>query len=407
MAKINKRKMKKRIGILTGGGDVQALNAVISEAKSVTNNFDVELIGFIKGWEGVLKENYIDLSTISFNSAIGGTILKTSRVNINKINNGIELVITSLKKNAITGLIVIGGEDTLSTAFLIKQFPMVLISKTIDNDVGKIENNNHDFRIENFINYFTLGFPTAAEKIVSFVSLNEGLRTTAYSHERIIIVEAMGMHAGWLALSSAIGYPDFIIIPEFPLNYNLLLEKIIKKYKSQKHLIIVVAEGAKWKDGTYIYTDIYTEKGEIEEFGHPRFGGSALILKNRLKKDLTKYFDTRNINSVNPSYLYRSGQPNELDKFWAQNLGETAVKYLVEIKNESCFLAIQKDKSGFKIQSFPLSKFNSFEELHRFVDERFYDPKEFRITEIGKKYLKEIVREIPLDESYGFEPISN
>ena len=388
--------MKKRIGILTGGGDVQSLNTVISSAKEISNTLNIELIGITKGWEGALKANYIDISNLSIDPDIGGTILKSSRININKIKNGPEIILDNFNNNNISGLIVIGGEDTLSNSFLLKSIPQILISKTIDNDVGKVEFNQKEFRLEDIINYFTLGFPTAASKICSFVSLKEGLRTTAYSHERIIIVESMGMQAGWLALSSSLGFPDFIIIPEFPLNYDLFLEKVIKRYKSQKNLIVVVSEGAKWENGSFLYA----EKDEIEDFVHPRFGGSAIALKVRLKKDLEKYFNTRNINSVNPSYLYRSGAPNALDRFWAQKLGEIAIKLLAEGINESIFLTIQKDNSGFKIMDIPLSKFDSSNELHRFVDERFYDPQEFKITKIGKKYLEEIIQEIPL-KKYG------
>ena len=390
--------MKKRIGILTGGGDVQALNKVIASVKDTADALNIEVVGFIKGWKGVLESNYVNLSTLSIKSAIGGTILKSSRTDISKIENSCELVLNNFKKSKIEGLLVIGGEDTISNAFMIRSFPLILISKTIDNDVGRFE-YDQEFRLENIINYFTLGFPTAAEKIASFVSLKEGLRTTAYSHERIIIVESMGMHTGWLALSSGMGYPDFIILPEFPLKYDSFLDKVIKKYEEQRHLIIVVAEGGKWMDGSYFYA----ERDEIEDFDHPRFGGSAIALKNRLKKDLARYFDTRNINSVNPSYLYRSGAPNEVDQFWAQKLGKSAVKLLADGMNEANFLAIQKDKSGFKIQNFPLSRFNSIDELHRFIDERFYDPEEFQITDNGKKYLREIIREIPLDKSYGIK----
>lgn len=390
-----------RLGILTGGGDVQSLNAIIASAKDTAAALNIELVGIIKGWNGALEKDYIDLSKVILDPAIGGTILKSSRVNIDKIEKGPEIVLDNLKRNNITGLIVIGGEDTLSNSFLIKSFPQILISKTIDNDVGKLEFSNQKLISENILNYFTLGFPTAATKIASFVSLKEGLRTTAYSHERIIIVESMGMHTGWLALSSSMGFPDFIIIPEFSLNYELFLEKVIKRYASQKHLIIVVAEGAKWKNGSFLYA----EKDENEDFEHPRFGGSATALKTRLKKDLAKYFDKRNINSINPSYLYRSGEPNELDRFWAQRLGEAAIKFLAQGINESIFLAIQKDRSGFKIKDIPLSKFNSIDELHRFVDERFYNPQEFQVTEDGKKYLRDIVKELPLEKSYGLNNV--
>jgi 6-phosphofructokinase 1 len=393
--------MKKRIGILTGGGDVQSLNAVISGARNKAINKNIELVGIIKGWEGAIEADYVNLSNVSIKPQIGGTIIKSSRANINKVKNGPQVILDNFHKNNITGLIVIGGEDTLSNAFHIQSFPQILISKTIDNDVGKIEDKGEELKFENIINYFTLGFPTAAEKISSFVSLKEGLRTTAYSHERIIVVESMGMHAGWLALSSGMGSPDFVIIPEFPLDYDLFLDKVFKRYKSQRHMIIVIAEGAKWRTGSYIYT----EKDENEDFDHPRFGGPAQALKTRLKKDLAKYFNIRNINSVNPSYLYRAGAPNDLDQHWAKRLGEMAVKYLSEGMNESIFLSIQRYDSGFKVKDIPLSRFNSIEQLHRFVDKRFYDPQEFQMTEQGRKYLRNIVKEFPLEKEYGLSNI--
>jgi len=392
-----------RIGILTGGGDVQALNAVIASASDTAEKLGIELLGFHKGWNGLLKNNYTVLNRVTLNPAIGGTILKSSRMNIARIEGGPQNILGNLKKNKITGLINIGGEDTLSNSFLIEPFPQVLIAKTIDNDVGKIDDAKKEFDIRAITNYFTLGYPTAAEKISSFVSQKEGLRTTAYSHERIIIVEAMGMHSGWLALSSAMGHPDLIIIPEFPLRYDFFLEKAKTLYEKQGHVIVVIAEGAKWEDGSFIYA----EKDEIEEFGHPRFGGSANALKNLLKKDLAGFCDTRNVNAMNPSYLYRSGAPNGLDELWAKKQGERAVRLLARGKNDSVFLSIQKDESGFNIKEISLSNFKSIKEMHRFVDRRFYDPVEFKITEAGKRYLKEIIRELPLDESYGFKPRCN
>ncbi len=391
--------MTKRIGILTGGGDVQALNAVLASVKNEAQAQNLELIGFIKGWKGLLEGNFLDLSGQSLDPAIGGTFLKSSRININKVENGDRQVLKNLGELGISGLIAIGGEDTLSNSFSIKSFPQVLISKTIDNDVGSIKDSfqGEEFAPDKIINFFTLGFPTAAEKIVSFVSLREGLRTTAYSHERIIIIESMGMHTGWLALSSGLGYPDFIIIPEFPLDYERFLEDVLKTYSRQRHLIIVVAEGAKWADGSYIYV----EKDESGDFSHPRFGGVANALKMQLKRGLAKYLNPRNINAVNPSYLYRSGAPNALDQYWGQKLGEKAVRLLAEGIKETRFLFIQWEKGRLVTKDIPLSQFKSMDELHRFVDDRLYDTEAFHITESAKKYMKEILKEIPFEKSYG------
>lgn len=388
----------RRIGILTGGGDVQPLNAVIAAAKAAAAEHGVELIGFIKGWQGILDKNYVKLSDISVDPAIGGTILKSSRVNLEKVPDGSQVVLENLRELGVSGLIVIGGEDTLSNCFYIKDFPQILISKTIDNDVGLIKiTGGEAMTPEDVINYFTLGHPTAARKISSFVSLSHGLRTTAYSHERLMVVESMGMHAGWLALSSGMGHPDFIVIPEFPVDYDAFKNLVCKRYLEQRHLIIVVAEGARWKDGPSFSAD----ENEKDGFGHPRFKGAAEVLAKRLKEDLKTEFDTRNVNGLNPSYLYRSGAPGKLDLEWAGHLGREAVRLLCEGIDAATFLTVQRRSGAFSVAPYPLKGIAGIEKLHRFVDERFYNPQSYMITENGKKYLSAIIDELPLLETYG------
>jgi 6-phosphofructokinase len=389
--------VKKRIGILTGGGDVPPLNAVIAAAVAETDMLGVELIGFVRGWQGVLDNDWVSLSARMVPSRVGGTVLKSSRTNIGKTAAGPERAIRNLEKLGLSGLIIIGGEDTLSNAFLLGSFPQALISKTIDNDIGAAGASDAAFEPEKILNYFTLGFPTAAEKIVSFISLAEGLRTTAYSHERIVIVESMGMSAGWLALASGLGDPDLVIIPEFPVDLETLAARTFEIYTRRKHAVIVVAEGAKWKEGTYLQA----AEDENKDFGHPRFGGSSGVLRDRLKERLSGRVDTRNINVVNPSYLYRSGAPNALDVLWAEKLGRRAVRLLADGATGPNLLTIQKSENGFYLAERPLSEFASIEVLHRKVDRRFYDPAVFTISEAGRRYMKEIVREIPDDPGYG------
>src|ERR1035437_5181901 len=140
--------MRKRFGILTGGGDVPPLNAVICSANKAANENNIELIGFKYGWQGLLKEDYVEISKLNINPYIGGTILKSSRVNLAKVADGAKNVISSLEKLNIDGLIVIGGDDTLSNAFYLTNLPIILISKTIDNDVGL-------FTEEGIVNHFT------------------------------------------------------------------------------------------------------------------------------------------------------------------------------------------------------------------------------------------------------------
>jgi 6-phosphofructokinase len=375
---------KKRIGILTGGGDVPPLNAVIASAIERSKRENIELFGFRNGWQGLLDQNCVNLSNLSIDPNIGGTILRSSRVNLRKVENAKLKVEESLSKLGIDGLIIIGGDDTLSNAFLLKEIPQALISKTIDNDVGIVDQDR-------IVNYFNLGYPSAAEKIASFVSLDQGLRTTAYSHERIIVVESMGMHAGWLACASAFGHPDFIIIPEFPLIYENLLDKVIERYRIQKHLIIVAAEGSKWENGKYVSAN----EDEKDNFGHPKFRGIAEFLAGKLKNDLKKDFGTLNVNSVNPSYLYRSGGPNKVDLNAAEILGNKAIELLSGNLMEPAFLTLTNKDEDFIVEEYFLKELKDIEGFHRFVSNNFYDPSVFYITDKFKKYLIKAVSEHP------------
>src|SRR4030042_583303 len=324
----------KKIGIRTGGGDVPPLNAVLRAVSTCAESHGIEVTGIKYGWQGLLEENStVPLKPDGIDEHRGGSILKSSRTNLETIENGTERASRKLKELGIETLIVVGGEDTLSNVLLMRDIPQIFISKTIDNDVGVIEEKkNKEYRI---VNYFTLGYPTAVRKMVSYVGWEEGLRTTACSHERIIFVESMGMHAGWLALSSVLGEPDFIIVPEFPLAYGPFLEAVRRRYQDQKHVIAVVSEGSRWEDGTYISVDT----SEKDNFGHPKFRGAAEKLCLRMKKDLSRFFDGGNVNFVNPSYLYRSGSPCELDYAWAMRLGKKAVEMIAGGLTESQFLS--------------------------------------------------------------------
>ena len=380
---------KRKIGILTGGGDVAPLNAVLfsTREEAIKNNY--ELIGFNNGWQGMLDDDFVSLSKTKIDPLIGGTILKSSRVNLAKVENGANNIQAKFEKMKLDGLIVIGGEDTLSNAFLLQGLPIVLLSKTIDNDVGINQNGR-------IINYFTLGYPTAANKISSFVSLKDGLRTTAYSHERIIVVESMGMHAGWLALSSSMGNPDFIVIPEFPVEYGILIEKVKERYSTNKNVIIVVAEGSKWSNGEYISADF----SEMDSFGHPRFKGAANVLAEKLKTDLKKNFDTRNVNAVNPSYLYRSGSPAKLDLTAGIKLGKKAMAILQSGIHAPLFLTTNFKNNKFVLSQYSIESLGGIEDFHRFIDERYYNAKELCATKEAKAYLSRIIKEIPIPK-YG------
>lgn len=366
------------------------LNAVIKSAYENGKLHGIEIVGLGKGWQGLIERQTVDIGRLNLDPSIGGTVLRSSRVNLAKVDGAYEKVRDSMSALGLEGLIIIGGEDTLSNAFYLKDIPQILISKTIDNDVGINKPGK-------LVNYFTLGYPSAAERISSFVSLREGLRTTAYSHERIMVVESMGMHAGWLAISSALGHPDFIVIPEFPLDYRLLADKVARRFEEQRNVVMVVSEGARWADGSYISAN----EEDRDNFGHPKFKGAADALAGRLKKDLAGLFDTRNVNSVNPSYLYRSGNPNSLDLDTATALGKNAVSLLDGGIAEPVFLTLTETAGSFSSEPFYLKNLSNIEDFHRFVDARFYDAGALGITREGMDYLRRIVRDLG-SPGYGF-----
>ena len=382
-----------KIGILTGGGDVPPLNIVINTVREIAVKSGNTLIGFVNGWQGVLSNNTISLNDYSNFSSIGGTFLKSSRINLLFEDNGVEKANLNLNQLGIEGLIIIGGDDTLSNAYYISQCPCLLVSRTIDNDIGFIDDDMSNFIPQNIINYFTLGFPTAANKIATYASLDQGLRTTAYSHERIIILESMGMHSGWLALASGYGDPDFIIVPEYPIDYAQFCEKLIELYLKQKHAIVVVAEGAKFNNDKYIKADY----GETDNFENPRFGGSSLVLRDMLKEDLKKSFDTRNINAVNPSYLYRSGKPNNIDREISVSIGKLAIEMLLKGTVDGVtLLSVALENKDFVVKSVPLTFFKQTENDRfpkRQINSMFYDEDELSLTTNGYEYFKHIIDE--------------
>jgi 6-phosphofructokinase 1 len=199
------------------------------------------------------------------------------------------------------------------------------------------------------------------------------------------------------------GHPDFIIIPEFPLDYEQFKMVLSERYLHQKHAIVVVSEGAKWQDNSFMSADAR----EKDDFEHPRFKGAAEALARRLKEDLRGDFDVRNVNAVNPSYLYRSGQSCELDFYWATLLGDRAVELIHQGIDHPVLLTIQRNDQGFVLAPHSLRNHKNMEELHRFVDRRFYDPSCYFVTEAGKSYLSAVIEEIPLNPAYGLEGLSS
>lgn len=304
-----------KIGVLTGGGDAPGLNAVIRAVvrKGLQNGH--ELIGIREGWRGLLENKYepLDRNSVSGILHRGGTILATSRTNVYKEKDGEARVIKNMADNGIDALVAIGGEDTLGVASKLAKagVKVVGVPKTIDNDLSATD--------------FTFGFDTAVNIATEAI---DRLHTTAESHNRVIVVEVMGRHAGWIAAYAGMaGGADIILVPEKPFRIEEVCEIIKKRHEGGKSFSIVVAsEGAKLmtddasdKDGSFILSSMKTDA-----FGHVKLGGIGNVLAEEIEKRTG--FETR---ATILGHIQRGGSPTAFDRVLGTRFGVFAAE-LVE-----------------------------------------------------------------------------
>jgi ATP-dependent phosphofructokinase / diphosphate-dependent phosphofructokinase len=294
-----------RIGVLTGGGDCPGLNAVIRAiCRKGINAHGHEFVGFRYGWAGVLANEARDLTLESTRGILhrGGTILGSSRTNPYKVDGGVDQVREAMAAQRLDALIPIGGEDTLGVAGKLFDdgINVVGVPKTIDNDLAATD--------------FTFGFQTAVQIATDAI---DRLHTTAESHNRVIIVEVMGRHAGWIAVYSGMaGGADVILIPERPFDVDEVCRHIRRRHEQGSTFsIVVVAEGATPKDG-----DTVSEHQGVDAFGHVRLGGIAVALEKAIE-ERTGYESRMTILG----HVQRGGTPLAYDRVLGTRFGVAAV----------------------------------------------------------------------------------
>jgi ATP-dependent phosphofructokinase / diphosphate-dependent phosphofructokinase len=294
-----------RIGILTGGGDCPGLNAVIrAVVRKGVNQHGHAIVGFRDGWRGVVEGDSfaLDLDNTAGIMPKGGTILGSSRTNPFKEENGLERVRDNLAADNIDALIAIGGEDTLGAAEKLhaEGVHVVGVPKTIDNDLNATD--------------FTFGFNTAVQICTDAI---DRLHTTAESHNRVLIVEVMGRHAGWIATYSGIaGGAAAILVPERPFDLDEVCESLKHRHnRGRASSIVVVAEGATPKDGSEIVAE-----GETDAFGHVRLGGIGVALEGEIERRTG--YETR-VTIL--GHIQRGGTPTAFDRVLATRFGIAAI----------------------------------------------------------------------------------
>ncbi len=313
----------KKIGIITGGGDCSGLNAVISAVtKTAIRKYGVEVVGYLRGYFGLYHNNFVnlDMDKVSGIMHEGGTILRASNKD-NLFNYRLEhedgsvtyedvsdIAIENMKKEGVDALIVIGGDGTLTSArdFQRKGIPVVGVPKTIDNDLPSTD--------------VTFGYNSALTSIVD--SLDK-IHTTAFSHDRVMIIEVMGRHTGWLALEGGFaGSADVILIPEIPYDLNKVVEKVKQRDAEGKYFtIIVVSEGAKEKGG-----DVHVRQIVEDSADTMRLGGVGKQLANKLEKLIPNH----EVRNTNLAYTQRGGITSQFDRLLAQRFGTMAIDLLMQ-----------------------------------------------------------------------------
>jgi 6-phosphofructokinase 1 len=414
----------RRIGILTAGGDTPALNATIHGAAVRANQLKIELYGFIKGFNSFFNPRvpHVHLNPLfqglpELDPTKGGTLIGSSRDYVDPTRkDDLDSITLRLMRLGIDGIIAVGGDGTLNGLQpLAERLPTVLAPKTIDNDLGLNYPNEPDewiqakdsgspsgfvykrvpsdavFDLDQMVNYATPGYATAVMVTAQGV---ERVRTTAESHRRIAIIEVMGRQSGYIALGTAYGQPDIILLPEYPLNIDLLVERVKYLYDLQKNVVIVCGEGIVDEHGY----ELGAVSKSTDPAGNVALSGASEALRSKLIDRLgDRYFQLyRRGNSAKEAiftrkvgHTQRGGRPILFDRFYAALLGAKAVDLLVEGRNNAIAVLQHTAGKGFYVEGYDANRFRDrWGRIHpRQMHQAFYDPRLMKPSRLGVNYL--------------------
>ncbi|MGI6206981.1 MAG: 6-phosphofructokinase [Anaerolineae bacterium] len=300
-----------RVGVLTGGGDVPGLNPAIRGVARRCFQHGYEVTGILDGWRGLIEADVVPLdhNRVSGILHVGGTILGSSRTNPFKKEADLKKALENVSKLGLDAIVAIGGDDTLGVALKLYRdhgVPCVGVPKTMDNDVGETE--------------FCIGFATSIDIVADAI---DRLHTTACSHHRVLVVEVMGRHAGWVAVYGGMaGGADYICIPEQPVNIDDIVANLKRRYELGKCFsIIVVAEGAEIEGMQQVE--------ERDAFGHVILAKRAVGQTLAEQLEAATGFETR---AVQLGHLQRGGTPSAFDRVLGLRLGVRAADLVKEGK---------------------------------------------------------------------------
>jgi 6-phosphofructokinase 1 len=300
-----------KVGVLTGGGDCPGLNAVIRAVGRRVMTRGGEVVGVLEGWKGLVEGLFEPLGPREISGLLprGGTILGTTRTNPYKLDGGVEKVIANFERGGFDALVAIGGEDTLGVAARLHEehdFPVVGVPKTIDNDLSATD--------------YTFGFDTAVWIATEAI---DRLHTTAESHNRVMVVEVMGRHTGWIAVASGIaGGADMILIPEQPVSIEDACKELRRRHERGKDFsIVVVSEGYELEG--------LDDADEVDQFGHVRLSERGVGAALAREIEARTGYETR-VTVL--GHVQRGGSPTPRDRILATRYGLKAADLVEEGK---------------------------------------------------------------------------
>lgn len=394
----------KTLAILSGGGDTPAINSSIEAVRNRASVLGFKVYGILQGWKGLLGDgNVVDLTRQPYDGYYGGTALRSSRTNPfpSKKNpeSRVPQVLRNLERYKIDVLVTIGGDDTNGAAkrlFETEGIPVIGFPKTIDNDLRT--RTIHRYNGKDIEAVLCPGFPSAG---IAIMEMTANLRTTAESHSRIIVLEVMGRDAGWLTGTSMFGGGSLGLIPEYEITQarkEVFFETVKEAYMNSKKkcLVIPVSEGIRWFDERTGKVDVVYASSEVDEYGHPRFGGVSGVVASEISAKLG--IEAR---AQITGYYARSGHCRHYDRRLTSTLADKVVDLLLR-EDYGHMPVINKIVPHFELEEFNTSSIDMGAVGNKPLSEDYYDINKFRFTDAYVDFLTNIL-EKPVFEEFKYD----
>lgn len=396
----NKLFQGKTLAILSGGGDTPAINSSIEAIRNRASMLGFRVYGVIQGWKGLLGDgNIVDLTHQPYDGYYGGTALHSSRTNPfpSKKNpeSRVPQVLKNFERYKIDVLVTIGGDDTNGAAkrlFETEGIPVIGFPKTIDNDLRT--RTVHSYNGKDIEAVLCPGFPSAARAIMEVAA---NLKTTAESHSRVLVLEVMGRDAGWLTGSAIFGGAQLGLIPEFEITRErkeVFFETVKEAYMTSRKrcLIIPVSEGTRWFDEKTGKVDVVYASSEVDEYGHPRFGGVSGVIASEISAKLG--IEARAQIS---GYYPRSGHCRHYDRRLTTTLADKVVDLLLR-EDYGQMPVMKKIVPLVELEEFNTTSIDMGAVGNKPLSEDYYDINRFSFTDAYRDFLTKILGKPEFDE---------